>query len=77
MKITVYGIRYAVFGSDCKSELYFKTKEDRESFLADFKNPFERLRGMQVKESSLVPALRDEWDEDSTIPGAYERVAAE
>lgn len=72
MKIAVYGIRYAVFGSDRKPELYFKNEEDREAFLADFKNPFNRLRAKSIEESALVPALRDAWDEDSIIPGAYE-----
>lgn len=72
MKITVYGIRYAVFGSDRKAELYFKSKETREAFIDSFENPFSLLRGKRVEESTLTPALRDTWDEDSVIPGAYE-----
>ena len=70
MKITVWGIKQAIWGSDNFRFLYFKTSEERDAFFATIDHA-DKLRARKVNEADLHPALRDEWDDGSVIPGAY------
>lgn len=70
MKITVWGIEWAILGSTLSRVIYFKTCEERDAFFSTI-NHADKLRAIKVNEEDLEPALRDEWDEDSVIPGAY------
>lgn len=73
MKIKVYGIELAVFGSDRKQVLYFKTPEERAEYAFRAPNPHSMLRAKHIEETALT-AYVDPWDERIIYPGAYELV---
>ena len=72
-KITVWGTEEGIWGSVNTLRLYFKTKEERDKYFATHDH-IDKLRAIKVDPEELRPALTDEWDENSVIPGAYVRV---
>lgn len=73
MKLKVYGITYAIWGSDLKPRMYFLTPEDRERYIADQPADFafDRLRARRMNAADLEPALRNPWNPDTIIPRAF------
>ena len=70
MKITVWGIKQAILGSTLLNVLYFKTKDERDAYFETIDHA-DKIHAIEVNEEDLRPALKDEWDEDSAIEGAY------
>ena len=73
MKIKVYGIEIAVFGSDRKNILYFKSSEEREEYASRTPNPYSLLGVKKIEETALTPYI-DEWSGEIIYQGAYELI---
>jgi hypothetical protein len=73
MKIKVYGIEIAVFGSDRKHILYFKSSEEREEYASLTPNPYSLLSAKKIEETALTPYV-DDWNGEIIYRGAYELI---
>ena len=67
MKITAWGIRQAIWGSDRTEEYWFSSKEAREEYAANHDH-FDRIRARKVEADEVfksyadwVKSKKEEW----------------